>query len=196
MSYWKREDISLILSKGLSKTCQVKPPNPIEYFATWLLEYNKVQKQAVSIESESETTLELLAKKKYQENVEQKRQELLQREADRKERENKDFWEEVEFSEDPYDNLEGLANYLHRNIGATGVYIGQLQPPHLKIEEDADEQAHLDLENPEVIKFKFANTNHKDLMVNQILPPTNGISHDVFSEEVTAANQEFDQNPG
>lgn len=42
VSYWKREDISLILSKGLSRTCQVKPANPIEYFATWLLEYNKV----------------------------------------------------------------------------------------------------------------------------------------------------------
>lgn len=127
--------------------------------------------------------------------MEKKRVELLQRDADRKERENRDFWEEVEFSEDPYDNLEGLANYLHKNIGATGVYIGQLQPPHLKIQDDADEQAHLDLENPEVIKFKFANSNHKDLMVNQILPSTSGISHDVFSEEVTTANQEFDQNP-
>jgi hypothetical protein len=36
----------LIISKGLAKTCRDKPRNPIEYFATWLIEYNNVQKIA------------------------------------------------------------------------------------------------------------------------------------------------------
>ena len=48
----------------------------------------------------------------------------------------------------------------------------------------------MDMNNPEVIKFKFANKDHKDLMVNQILPSSTGISHEVFNEEVTNANQE------
>ena len=46
VSYYKREDISLILSKGLSVTVREKPRNPIEYFSNWLLEYSQVQKKA------------------------------------------------------------------------------------------------------------------------------------------------------
>ena len=42
VTYWKDDKISLILSKGLSQTCRQQPRNPIEYFANWLLEYNKV----------------------------------------------------------------------------------------------------------------------------------------------------------
>ena len=46
VTYWKKEEISLIISKGLAKTCRDKPRNPSEYFATWLIEYNNVQKIA------------------------------------------------------------------------------------------------------------------------------------------------------
>jgi hypothetical protein len=46
VSYYKREEISLILSKGLALTVQTNPRNPIEYFSQWLLEYSKVQKKA------------------------------------------------------------------------------------------------------------------------------------------------------
>jgi hypothetical protein len=37
-----------VISKGLATTCRVnpQPEKPIEYFANWLLEYNKVQKIA------------------------------------------------------------------------------------------------------------------------------------------------------
>ena len=91
-------------------------------------------------------------------------------------------------SEDPVDNLEALAQHIHDNIGSTGVYIGQLEPPLLKIEEDADETAHLDTTNPEVIKFKFANSDHKDLITSTILQPGQGICHEVFTEEMTTAN--------
>ena len=46
VSYYKRDDISLVLSKGLALTVHVSPRNPIEYFSNWLLEYSKVQKKA------------------------------------------------------------------------------------------------------------------------------------------------------
>ena len=46
VTYYKREDISLILSKGLAETCREQPRNPIEFFATWLQEYSQVQKAA------------------------------------------------------------------------------------------------------------------------------------------------------
>jgi len=69
-------------------------------------------------------------------------------------------------SEEPYDNLEDFAQYIHNNMGSTGVYIGQLEPPRKAAEDDADEDAHLDREKPEIIKFKFANDDHKSLIVD------------------------------
>ena len=42
LTYIKREDISLIISKGLASTVKYHPRNPIEYFAKWLLEYNEI----------------------------------------------------------------------------------------------------------------------------------------------------------
>jgi len=38
--------------------------------------------------------------------------------------ENAAFWKKLEESEDLNDNLSELTNYIHRNIKATGVYIG------------------------------------------------------------------------
>ena len=46
MTYYKKEDISMVLSKGLATTMREQPRNPIEYFANWLTEYDKVQKKA------------------------------------------------------------------------------------------------------------------------------------------------------
>lgn len=113
-------------------------------------------------------------------------------EAEKKMQENEKFWVELEKSEDPFDCLEGLAQYIHDNIGTTGVYIGQLEAPFLGIKEDADNAAHLDLANPQIIKFKFANSTHKELIQNTTLKPTQGISHEVFSEQITEDNQLID----
>jgi len=59
VTYYKREDISLILSKGLAQTCREKPRNPIEYFATWLQEYSQVQKAAKEQTDEAKTVGDL-----------------------------------------------------------------------------------------------------------------------------------------
>ena len=42
--------------------------------------------------------------------------------------ENDSFWAKLSDSADLNDNLTELANYLHKNVGATGVYIGKLEP--------------------------------------------------------------------
>ena len=46
ITYLKQEDIGLVLSKGLSETYKVRPRNPVEFFAKWLLNYSKTQKEA------------------------------------------------------------------------------------------------------------------------------------------------------
>lgn len=49
------------------------------------------------------------------------------------ESQNKAFWDKLYLSEDLNDNLTELCEYLHRNIGATGIYIGKLEPKMKKI---------------------------------------------------------------
>lgn len=73
-------------------------------------------------------------------------------------------------------------------MGSTGVYIGELEPMQLPIKDDANETAHMDLDNPEVIKFKFANEDHRALMEGKVLQPQEGVTHEVFNEEWTNFN--------
>ena len=72
---------------------------------------------------------------------------------------------------------------MHKNVGSTGVYIGQLEAPFKAIADDADDEAHLDKTAPEIIKFKFANKDHQELIVGTNLEPNQGLSHSVFEEE-------------
>lgn len=133
-------------------------------------------------------------KEKHQffENADASQKAQVAKQEAEKQNKNDSFWKELEASEDPFDNLGGLAQHIHDNIGSTGVYIGQLEPKLRKIADDADELAHLDIDNPEIIKFKFANSDHKDLIVGTNLKKGQGISHDVFKDEITTANEKID----
>lgn len=63
-----------------------------------------------------------------------------------------------------------MAQYIERNVNATGVYIGQLEASFNPISEDAADGDHMPEEPQEVIKFKHANDNH-DFMVGSVLKP-------------------------
>lgn len=111
----------------------------------------------------------MVQKQTFYKHSEDAEQSAKDKETASKSAANDNFWITLEKSEDPFDNLEGLAQHIHNNTGSTGVYIGQLEPPLLKIKDDADEDAHLDKHSPEVIKFKFANSDHKELTAGTIL---------------------------
>ena len=91
------------------------------------------------------------------------------------------FWREIEESKDLEDNLQGLTEFLQKNTNSTGVYIGRLVYPSKKIADDDDDKAHLDSEAPKVIKYINASKNH-EFMIDAVLPPEEGITHDVFKE--------------
>lgn len=83
---------------------------------------------------------------------------------------------------------------MHETIKSTGCYIGQLEFPFKDISEDADAEAHLDKEKPEVIKYDWANEDHKDLIVGTNLPPSKGITHDVFAQDFIDANEDLEDS--
>jgi hypothetical protein len=58
---------------------------------------------------------------------------------------------------------------LEHNIGATGVYIGQLEQKMKAINDDDDEKAHIEDDAPMIIKFKYANRSHENIMIGKIL---------------------------
>jgi hypothetical protein len=85
---------------------------------------------------------------------------------------------------------------LHENTGATGVYIGELEHPFRRIQEDAEEHEHLDTMKDQVLKFKWAKGDHADAVIGTDLPPTQGIAHDALTDELTTANQNLDSVSG
>lgn len=97
---------------------------------------------------------------------------------------NEAFWKKLKEPavQDLNDHLTDLTVYLERNLKATGVYIGKLEPRMREIQEDDDDKAHLEEEPVEVIKFKHATPSHTDIMLNAVLNPDQGICHDLFVE--------------
>lgn len=74
------------------------------------------------------------------------------------------FRKKVERSEDLTDNLQDLANYLKNSTEATGVYIGELIWPKKKIEENDLDDAHIDNEAEEIIRYIHTTDNHEYLL--------------------------------
>lgn len=92
-------------------------------------------------------------KKQHEAELRAKQEELDRIAAERQKQilENEEFWIKLADSEDLNDNLTGLCNYIQRNLGATGVYIGKLQKNMKPINDDDNDQAHIDEEAPLVI---------------------------------------------
>jgi hypothetical protein len=68
----------------------------------------------------------------------------------------KKFYHQLEESRDLADNLQELTKFLHEFTGATGVYVGKLEHPRLKIEDKDNDKAHINREAPKEIKFIHA----------------------------------------
>ena len=47
-AYIKRDDIGLVVSKGLAVLYKTQPSNPVDFLAKWLLNYANVEKTALS----------------------------------------------------------------------------------------------------------------------------------------------------
>ena len=73
------------MSKGLATTCRDKTRNPIEYFANWLLEYNKVQKEAKKKVDQQKEIDKLIKKHQFYLKSEQRLAADRQRKLDAKE---------------------------------------------------------------------------------------------------------------
>ena len=61
------------------------------------------------------------------------------------------------------------------------------------IADDADEDAHQDIEAPLVIKISHSSADHK-FMIDKVLKNNEGISHEVFVEPTAQEDEQQEQN--
>jgi len=50
-AYIKRDDLGLVIAKGMAVMYKTQPKNPVDFLAKWLLNYAHVEKQALSANS-------------------------------------------------------------------------------------------------------------------------------------------------
>lgn len=97
--------------------------------------------QRLEREQEIKAARQLQAEQKSEESKRSQEQAEKQKAEDKI---KSDFFDKLEKSTDLHENLEELTNFLQKNSGATGVYIGKLEYPMRAIADDAGEQDHLD----------------------------------------------------
>ena len=90
--HWKKEDISLIISKGLAVTVREQPHQPIEFFGRWLQNYSKVQKAARAQEEEREMAQKLRDKNAFFIKADQAVADEEDKLESLKQTKNSDFW--------------------------------------------------------------------------------------------------------
>ncbi|CAI2360915.1 unnamed protein product [Moneuplotes crassus] len=182
IAYIKRDDIGLVIAKGLAKTYKAQPQDPVDFLAKWLLNHSNVANEQDKQQESKAKTQELKDRKSLEEQNKAKEKE----EELKKEKENRvkieDFKDRVEHSEDLSDHLQGFTSYLQEHTGATGVYIGKLIKPFKKITDDDNDTAHEDPEAPEIIKYIHATPDH-DFLIDKTLNPDQGLTHEIFKPE-------------
>jgi hypothetical protein len=183
ISYLKKDKISSVLSKALSETYRLQPNDPVQFFASYLMNHNKTLELVYQNQANESKITDLKQKhQSAQDEVAAKKQE---KEVDKKQAQTKvdQFFEKIEQSADLNENLQELADFLEEQSGATGVYVGRLVFPKKPIEDDAADNAHFDDEAPKVIQFSHATNSHA-YMVDQVLEPESGpLTHSVFGEQ-------------
>ena len=116
------------------------------------------RKVKVLLEENAKFIKEKQAEAEAKSKVEQEKQDRI-----------KKFYHQLEESRDLADNLQELTKFLHEFTGATGVYVGKLEHPRLKIEDKDNDKAHINREAPKEIKFIHASPEDHQYMVQKIL---------------------------
>jgi len=164
-----------VVSKGLSELYKVQPKNPITFLANWLLNESRSKKIYEGIDDHNRKKKEL--KEKYEKITKENEEKLNIEEEKNKETSivKNDF---VKMIRDDIDEiLNNICDGLKRIINATGVYISIKDKKRKKVNENDDENAHL--EDVEVIRYVAWDKDHQFLK-GLFLDLDSGITNDLF----------------
>ena len=193
VTYLKDDQIGGILSKGLAELYQRQPAHPIHFLGNWLLNYAATEKNKAkeAMQAERKQLLDSKYQQTLEAQAENKRRKLA--EIETKTRFEADFLDRIKQSVDLDDLLQHLAEHLQMYLKTSGAYIGQLEKVKRAVTDLDDENAHIDPEAPEVIRYVAASRNHLQI-VDKVLTEEQGpTTYSVFKpkeEEPPAENAE------
>ena len=90
------------------------------------------------------------------------------------------------------DQLQELVEILKDFTKSTAVYIGKLETPKRRIQEDDDDKAHIDDDAQKIIHFLNASKGH-EFLVDAVLRQDQGLTYDVFKDTADNENAEEQQ---
>lgn len=179
IAYIKRDDIGLVIAKGLAKLYKAQPENPVDYLGKWLLNFANVKNESNKVLEQKQKIQELRDRRDLEAQEEAKVQEEIQKKDIEKRTKLDEFKDRVNTADDLTDLLQNYTNHLHEFTKATGVYIGKLIKPNKEINEDDNDTAHQNPDAPELIRYVHANMT-QDFLLDKTLSQDQGLSHDVF----------------
>lgn len=62
-AYIKRDDLGLVIAKGLAVMYKTQPSNPVDFLAKWLLNYSNIQQTAVAAQNDQKMQVKELKEK-------------------------------------------------------------------------------------------------------------------------------------
>ena len=175
-------NLTKIVNKGLAELYRIKPENPITFLANFLLN----EDHAKVLLNRLEQTKEL--KKQTEEKMQKEEEYITQmtEESNRKEEEKNEIKQKLRDTitqcEDFEDGLNDICEQLKEIIGATGVYISIYDLKRKEVKSlDEDENAHIDPENINVLRYIHWNNDH-DFLHGKILEPKQGVTYSLFMD--------------
>ena len=175
-------NLAKIVNKGLAELYRLKPENPITFLANFLLneDHAKVVLNRISQSKE--------LKKETEEKIQKEEEYMTQltEEINKKEEEKNEIKKKLRDTiincEDFEEGLNDICEQLKNIIGATGVYISIYDLKRKEVNSlDEDENAHIDPENINVLRYIHWNKDH-DFLHGKILEPKQGVTYSLFMD--------------
>ena len=175
-------NLTKIVNKGLAELYRLKPENPITFLANFLLneDHTKVLLNRISQSKELKKETEEKMQKE-EEYMTQLTEETNKREEEKNEIKKK-LRDTIINCEDFEEGLNDICEQLKNIIGATGVYISIYDLKRKEVNSlDEDENAHIDPENINVLRYIHWNNDH-DFLHGKILEPKQGVTYSLFMD--------------
>ena len=175
-------NLTKIVNKGLAELYRLKPENPITFLANFLLNEDHAKVLLNRISQSKELKKETEEKmQKEEEYMTQLTEETNKREEEKNEIKKK-LRDTIINCEDFEEGLNDICEQLKNIIGATGVYISIYDLKRKEVNSlDEDENAHIDPENINVLRYIHWNNDH-DFLHGKILEPKQGVTYSLFMD--------------
>lgn len=192
IDYLSKQEIGVIIAQGLAETYRSQPKNPVDFLGKWLLHQTKVQAHKESDDAKQKQISEFISFRlrdlKIAELEEQERAVKRKAQDDKK----AGFFKKVDDTDDHADILQDLSDYLQEHTGSTSAYIAKLVQEKNTINEDDDDEAHVNEQAPYYLDIYHVSPEGFKFLHRKTIKSNEGVAHDLFKEEEPSPDA---QNP-